>query len=117
MKLRIGYRQYTVVPMDQTEAAEKDALGTCNRHTGIIKVAPQNKNGPSPGDDLADTLLHEVLHAIWHERGLPGDDEEDCVTGLAHGLIAAMRDNPAFFPMLAEMVDGKIPPALRAKGR
>lgn len=45
--------------------------------------------------ETADTLLHEILHAVWAYRNLPDRcREERAVTELASGLTAVFRDNP-----------------------
>lgn len=107
MKLKVGYRTYTVGPMDPVEAEERASVGECHRPNGTIKV----KVDQAP-EDVADTIIHEVLHAIWQERSLPEGSEERAVTALAHGLTALMADNPGFWPMVAEALQGRPPPAL-----
>lgn len=43
----------------------------------------------------ADTLIHEILHAIWSSRHMkPRLYEEQAVTQLASGLATVLRDNP-----------------------
>ena len=47
----------------------------------------------------SDTLLHEVMHAIWSESGLdhiPDLNEETVVRTLATWLRIVFRDNPDF---------------------
>ncbi len=57
-------------------------------------------------DDLNEeegvyTLLHEVLHGIWHHRAMPPRPrEERVVTELAWGLMAVFRDNPGLLTHL-----------------
>jgi len=46
-----------------------------------------------------DTLLHEVMHAIWHtecmEYGIRGEDaEEYLVTAMSSGIMAVTENNP-----------------------
>lgn len=43
----------------------------------------------------ADTLLHEIMHAVWATRAFPPTmTEEDCCTRMASGLATVIRDNP-----------------------
>lgn len=46
----------------------------------------------------AATLMHEILHAICHERGVfktkQGKAEEDMVAKLEGGITAFIKDNP-----------------------
>jgi hypothetical protein len=60
------------------------------------------------GRFLAETLIHETMHAIWYEWGIRNSEmsasayavglttEECAVNGLCNGLAAVLRDNPAF---------------------
>ena len=53
------------------------------------------------GPALADTVLHELLHAIFKTFALKDeDDEERIVSAMATGLICVFRDNPNFAPWL-----------------
>lgn len=46
----------------------------------------------------AETLLHELLHAVWNERCIVAKDgEEKIVTKMSIGLAALIRDNPELF--------------------
>ena len=43
----------------------------------------------------ADTLIHELFHAIWDTRGCPSAmKEEEAVTRLSSGWTTIIRDNP-----------------------
>lgn len=43
----------------------------------------------------ADTLIHELFHAIWATRHLPNEiKEEEAVHRMASGWATVMRDNP-----------------------
>lgn len=55
------------------------------------------REGQLPHDE-ADTLLHEVLHAILHCQGREngGDEEETYVRAIATGLLVVLRENPEF---------------------
>lgn len=57
--------------------------------------------------ELADTLIHEVLHAIWASAALPSRvAEERAVTHLARGLAAVARDNPGLFGHIESLAQG-----------
>jgi len=44
---------------------------------------------------MLNTLLHEILHAVWKNKGLETeDDEEACVLLIANGLIEVFKRNP-----------------------
>jgi hypothetical protein len=59
-----------------------------------------------PGSETADSIVHEVLHGIWHMMDLGMDDaeEEHIITVLATGLVTVMADNPTLFPRLQELL-------------
>ncbi len=48
------------------------------------------------GFDLADVLMHEVLHQLVHRSGLPvnEDEEENLVNYLGTAIASHMKDNP-----------------------
>ena len=50
----------------------------------------------------AETMIHEILHAIWHVWALRQSSDEEVVVGsMAQGLAAVFRDNPDLLPWLA----------------
>ena len=95
-RLKIGRRLYKV-----KRQYLPDDYGRVNLAEGIIRI-----DDPQPPLVVADATLHEILHAIWAERGLPDrPSEERAVTALAQGLAAVFRDNPgllAYFDRLSK---------------
>ncbi len=75
--------------------AAGDRFGECNVDKCRIILSPDHDE-----QQRRDTLLHEVLHALWGESGLPAIGsltdglEEVIVRTLTPGLLAALRDNP-----------------------
>lgn len=56
-------------------------------------------------EDTVDTLIHEMLHAIYGMFGLTQKDTEDeIVSRLALGLTTIMKDNKKFFQQLLDML-------------
>lgn len=46
-------------------------------------------------DEAKVTLVHEIIHAILHERGFDQEsDDESMVDGLAHALRMLAKQNP-----------------------
>ena len=85
MKIKVDHRTIAVRgrPHKRRDGVFKDRQ--C-----LIEVSPEI----SPAQQ-ADTLIHEIFHAIWATRGLPDQiTEEECVTRLASGWATVMRDNP-----------------------
>lgn len=57
--------------------------------------------------EAANTLIHEVLHAIYTHFDLAAgsaekDPQEHIVTALANGLTQVFKDNPAFYKWIGE---------------
>jgi hypothetical protein len=56
-------------------------------------------------EEYLETLLHEILHAVWRGRGLPNRvTEEKAVTRLAHGLTEILLENVKFADYLEYLV-------------
>jgi hypothetical protein len=77
----------------RTPKSMGEAAGLCHQADGVIDIL----RGQRPFDE-ADTVLHEVLHAIRYCQGREngGEVEEDYVRSLATGLIGVLQDNPEF---------------------
>ncbi len=76
------------------------SLGQCNNGDMTIDIA----EGQHPIEE-ADTLIHEVLHAIWFvmSASMGGADEEVIVRRMSTGLIGVYMDNPNFLTYLLEV--------------
>lgn len=91
-KIKIGYQTYTLKRNDKI-LSDMGILGRCHKNLQRIEYC-----GEFPVDTVKDTVIHEVLHAIWHNYLDQGEvDEETAVTMMAHGLTQVARDNPKFF--------------------
>lgn len=71
------------------EEVGQDKLGWCDT-TGLMIyiVADQPKSA------LANTFIHEVIHAINYSMGISSGDEENLTNRLANGLTAFFKENP-----------------------
>ncbi len=73
-------------------------LGMCDTTTSTILVMP----GQSP-TQLADTLLHEIIHAAFDQTPLRQGNtgtEEEIVSALTPILLGVLRNNPEFVELL-----------------
>ena len=88
-RIRITRRDYRLRLVDDHFDAGK--RGLCDTNARTITL-----NGSADDEPLAaDTVLHEILHALcWHYHLDLGDAEERVVTCLATGLAQVMSDNP-----------------------
>lgn len=98
MKIKIGPYKFTVVfdKKKQLEAQKKlkqgDTFGMMDPFSQTIWVDPDQAE-----DSKADTLLHEVLHAVWLAAGAHESKpktEEAVISTLTPGLLCALRNNP-----------------------
>ena len=63
--------------------------GQCFKDINLIEL-----DTTLPDTQQAETLIHEILHAIWHTTGLDDEtDEETAVTALAPRLLSLLREN------------------------
>ena len=72
-------------------------VGMCDNYNLVIHVL----DGQHQVEE-ADTLIHELLHAIWFIMSIDhgGLDEEAVVLRLASGLVGVFLDNPELLAYL-----------------
>lgn len=64
-------------------------------HFDSVKMEIRLQKEFATPQQAADTLLHEVLHAVWHIAGLNHKDgEERLVASLSTQICAVVRQNP-----------------------
>lgn len=88
-KIKVGAVDYQVKILPPDKDAQ---YGACVYSHQIIYLSPNQLN-----QSASDTILHEVLHAIWHESGIEHNDiivEETVVRTLATWLRIVFTDNP-----------------------
>lgn len=74
--------------------------GQCDSQASCIHIRIQ----PAVSEQiLRETLLHEILHAIWWHMGLRDNpvkhddaevNEEEMILRVSHGLLTVQQDNP-----------------------
>ena len=100
--VRIGHRRYRIQEWSDAELVTTDSYGQCDKQRGIIYICTH-----LDAIVVADTFLHEILHAVWHEYNLQDDDrEERIVHTLATGLTQVMHDNPELLTWLKKQTKG-----------
>tara|TARA_R100000093_G_scaffold8765_1_gene6074 strand:- start:2167 stop:2553 length:387 start_codon:yes stop_codon:yes gene_type:complete len=95
--IKIGYRDYKLEEWKQTVATANEAQGQFFQKEGIIGYVVTEE-----GVSHANTILHEVLHAIIYQWNidLEEKEEEKLVNGLANGLTTVFVDNPELMDYL-----------------
>jgi hypothetical protein len=71
---------------------DHENLGQCDHKK--LTIAIQDYQLPV---EEGDTVLHEILHAVWHQMGIDGGpmEEEPIVRRSASGLFQVFLDNPS----------------------
>lgn len=91
--LRIGYITYRVEEWAPRAAASVSKYGEAAHVERVIRV--DLIHGPVQS---AETLLHEIVHALKEVSPLRSKDEvedEELANLISQGLTQVMRDNPA----------------------
>lgn len=96
--IKVSYAKYKIEPTpkgriskEKRQRKRSSWLGECHTEKSLIKVWKYQ----SP-EELANTLLHEVGHAILWSQGvhLSESQEEKIVYAYTNGLCGLIRDNP-----------------------
>lgn len=95
-KLKIGSQIYDL-KNDPERMVRRSYLGFCEQDKAVISY-----DGNQIDSTIANSVLHETIHAIVHNYIYQIDlcKEEEIVTQLTNGLIQVLRDNPKFFEEL-----------------
>lgn len=94
--VKVGAHQYQLHYVDVVPNLPEDAVeaerytGLCNPIQGEIWVTTGRSNTM-----MAETLLHEITHAVSADRSL--DLSEEQVNGIAAGLLDVIVSNPEMF--------------------
>ena len=96
-KIKIGYKSYKLEEWKQTVASANEAQGQFFAKEGVIGYTADEK-----GVSHANTLIHEILHAIIYQWNMELEEkvEESIVNGLANGLTTILVDNPKLIDYL-----------------
>jgi hypothetical protein len=90
LSVRVGQADYRI-----RIRARRDPLGECDTRKQRVDVTAAQSE-PS----LRDTVVHELLHAIWYESSANAmlatdeDEQEKVVRLLSPWLLMLLRDNP-----------------------
>ena len=107
-RVKVGWKD---IDIDYVKASFKkdntDCYGQYLNRENKIEIHEELDN-----DDLANTMLHEVMHAIVYHSSLnqPGgplkddESEEQTTNSLSNWLIGVFRDNPWFLDFLKENI-------------
>ena len=87
-KVYVLGHEYIVEEMSEKLFKEREAYGDCCNDQKKIRIYC----GVAPSV-IRDTLLHEILHAMWHLTHIQShDDEEKVVSRVSTALIGFLDD-------------------------
>lgn len=91
--VKIGFIDYSIEDWAPAKAAAAHRYGECDHVALTIRV-----DRTHDARMAANTLTHEILHAVWTQSNLKDEDEEERVVSThANGICAAWRDSPDVF--------------------
>lgn len=96
--VKVGYRDYAIIDWNPAHAARASRYGECVHPEREIRVSTEHGYR-----EAAQTLLHEIYHAIFASFPVYEQDaEERIVTGLSACFAAVWRDNPGVIAWINE---------------
>lgn len=102
--VKVGYQRYRIDLMSEEERRNSGGkLGSCDHLRSVIKLSDH-----LAGPEAVNTLLHEVMHAIWWVWSIGEETaEERGVTNITNGLCCVIADNPDFCKWLSRNLNSK----------
>ena len=102
-ELRVMGRDYIIV-FEKETTFKSSAAGLCDNQKMIITIMEDQH----PVEEL-DTVIHELLHAIWHHMSMGEHlpEEEVLVRKTAGGLTQVFLDNPHLIKYIS-LIDNPI---------
>lgn len=88
-KIKIGGITYDIEYKDTIDVnGDLNYFGTCDKKQAKIEISTlANKQRQE------QTLVHEILHAVFYEAGIVLDNEEDIVNRVSLVLYQVLKDN------------------------
>ena len=104
-RVKIGYQDIVIERETSTFQKQSDSYGEYDHRKNSITI----QNGLGPLDE-ANTLLHEILHAVAYINSLTQSDqpldsenkEEIVINSMTNGLAQVFRDNKWILPYFRE---------------
>lgn len=88
--VKVGAFDFSIEDWHPRTAANKGRYGECEFLNFVIRIDQSHRRCK-----VADTLIHEILHAIFWVWGIEdGDKEERLVNTLSTAICTVWRDNP-----------------------
>ena len=97
--VRILNLTYKIKDVDETERIAAEADGWCDFTTQTIALCTNLTD-----QAMADTFLHECIHAVGYAMGVEWKREEIVAHRVATGLCMMWKDNPNVFKWWANLL-------------
>ena len=98
--VKVKNNEYKIVSKTREWKEENGAYGMIHFDKNLIEIANSQSK-----QNLVDTVLHEILHAIVEEYKIKFTHhkvEERIVTHISQGLTAVFKDNPNLIEWIKE---------------
>lgn len=104
--IRIGGLDFKVVPIRGELNESRTTVGNYRPHAQVIGL-----HEGLTDQALGNTLIHEVLHALFSHQGLDESSIKECeeftVNSFANGIAMIMRQNPKLMGQIQALIDGR----------
>jgi hypothetical protein len=99
----VGATSYSIIERDMLWRANEGCDGQVRFTELEIDLVTEDR----PGSEVANTLIHELMHVVWREYHMPSRPrEERCVTTLGFGMTAIYAQNPWVLPYIEDLLHG-----------
>lgn len=107
--VRVGFKDYKIEIWTVGGTLNTGRYGECDHFQSIIRISKD-----LCAMELANTLYHEICHAVFYCFNIPNGDGEDrinhmteerVVQSLASGMICVYRDNPKLLKFYQKCID------------
>lgn len=104
--VKVGYLDYSIEQWNPKTATANNRYGECSH--GELAIRIDTSHDPR---EVAETLLHEIVHTVARSWGLGKDDsEERIVSAISTGVATIFRDNPTVARFITEtLATGQFP--------
>jgi hypothetical protein len=89
--LKVGYKSYEIIPWPLAKVLDDGSVGRHDPNASTIAVASEGRSTA----DVAETLIHEILHACFHVGHVYDDDDEERTVSITASMLAQIfAENP-----------------------
>lgn len=100
--IKVLYQVNKLIPVESRDADKREIQG--QYHAKEQEIDYDQSLRP---DEKANTILHEVLHALVYTMSIKfkdHDQEESVVNSMSNGIITVLKDNPDFLGWLKDVL-------------